>query len=342
MATMEEIAEKAGVSQATVSRVINGYQGVSEKKKKLVMDWARKLDYQLNMTAQSLKNNKSYLIGLIISDISNPYFAEIVHAVEKEATRNGYNIIICNTESNIQREKEAINSLRSRQVEGILLVPANKNAAHLRSLQQKNLPVVVITQFSKLFSSVAVDHVKGSELIVKHLVDLGHTKIGYIGPDKYSGCKEDKFEGFKKGIKNSNLNLDSDYIIKTAGGLPELSSQDVFKKVTSFLKTSDKKIATAYFAYNDLAAFEAIKAFEDFGYEVPLDIAIAGFDNTSLSKINRPSLTTISQPIKTIGHLAFEILLEKISKSESDTESIVLSPSLIIRDSTLMYEKINK
>jgi len=339
MATMEEIAEKAGVSQATVSRVINGHSGVSESKRKLVMEWARKLDYQPNRTAQSLKNQKSNLIGLIVSDISNPYFAEIVHAVEKEAAQNGYNIILCNTENNIQKEKESINTLRSRQVEGLLIVPANKSAAHLKSLQKRDLPVIVITQISKMFNSVAVDHAKGGELVAKHLADLGHTEIGYIGPEHYAGYKEDKLEGFKKGLRESNLPFNPDYFIKIEGGLPELSSQSAFKKVNQFLENPKNRVATAYFAYNDLAAFEAIKSFEDHGYKVPDDIAIAGFDNTSLSQINRPELTTIAQPIKTIGHIALDILFKKINGQEEDYGDMILEPKLIVRDSTLKYSK---
>ncbi|MFW5686703.1 MAG: LacI family DNA-binding transcriptional regulator [Halanaerobium sp.] len=338
MATMEEIAEKAGVSQATVSRVINGHSGVSERKRKLVMEWARKLDYQPNRTAQSLKNNKSNLIGLIVSDISNPYFAEIVHAVEKEAAQNGYNIILCNTENNIQKEKESINTLRSRQVEGILIVPSDKSAPHLKNIKKLNLPIVVITQISDLFSSVAVDHAKGGEMIVKHLSDLGHTKIGYIGPLSYAGYTEDKFEGYKNGLKDSNLEFNSKYVIKTDGGMPELSSQNAYKKVCQFLEKKENELATAYFAYNDLAAFEAIKAFEDYNYQVPKDIAIAGFDNTSLAQINRPGLTTISQPIKTIGHVGLDMLLKKIN-NDNESQNIILEPQLIVRDSTIKFRK---
>ncbi|MGM0414937.1 MAG: LacI family DNA-binding transcriptional regulator [Bacillota bacterium] len=338
MATMEEIAEKAGVSQATVSRVINGHSGVSERKRKLVLEWARKLDYQPNRTAQSLKNNKSNLIGLIVSDISNPYFAEIVHAVEKEAANNGYNIILCNTESNLQKERESINTLRSRQVEGILIVPSDKLAPHLKTIKKLDIPFVVITQFSDLFASVAVDHAKGGEMIVRHLADLGHTKIGYIGPLKYAGYSEDKFEGYKNGLKKSNLEFNLEYVIETEGGAPELSSQDVFKKVNQFLKQKDRSLATAYFAYNDLAAFEAIKAFEDHNLKIPEDIAIAGFDNTSLAQINRPGLTTISQPIKTIGHVGLDMLFDKIKENKED-EKIILEPQLIVRESTLKYRR---
>jgi len=337
MATMEEIAEKAGVSQATVSRVINGHSGVSERKRKLVMEWARKLDYQPNRTAQSLKNNKSNLIGLIISDISNPYFAEIVHAVEKEAAQNGYNIILCNKENNLQKEKESINTLRSRQVEGILIVPSDKSAPHLKNIKNLNLPIVVITQISDLFSSVAVDHAKGGELIAKHFVDLGHTNIGYIGPGNFEGHKkEDKLEGFIRGLNECNIKLNKENIIINNSDLPELSSRETYKKVSNYLG-KNKKIATAFFAYNDLAAFEAIMAFEDEGYHIPEQIAIAGFDNTSLAQINRPGLTSISQPIKTIGHIGLKVLLKKIDNINNDDENIILEPKLIVRNSSLGF-----
>lgn len=337
MATMEEIAEKAGVSQATVSRVINGHNGVNERKRKLVMEWARKLDYQPNRTAQSLKNNKSNLIGLIINDISNPYFAEIVHAVENEAAKNGYNIILCNTENDSQKEKEAINSLRSRQIDGLMIAPADKQASHLKSLKALNISVVVITQIEENFTSVAVDHEKGGKLIAKHLVDLGHRKIGYIGPGNKKGFRKDyKFEGFKKTLLESGIEFKDDYFIQIDRNLPEVALKNIYNKVSNNLR-KNKSAASAYFAHNDLAAYEAIKAFEDNNYHVPEDLAIAGFDNDIYSQIIRPSLTTISQPIKTIGHVALEILLKKIDNIYEKNENIMLEPKLIIRDSTLKY-----
>jgi len=337
MATMEEIAEKAGVSQATVSRVINGHSGVSERKRKLVMEWVRKLDYQPNRTAQSLKNNKSNLIGLIVSDISNPYFAEIVHEVEKEAAKSGYNIILCNTENDTKKEKEAINSLRSRQIDGLMIAPADKQATHLKSLKTMDMSVVVITQIKEDFTSVAVDHEKGGELIARHLVDLGHKKIGYIGPGNKKGYRKDyKFVGFKKALLESGIEFKNDYFIQIDRNLPEVALKNIYNKVSKNLRERNS-IATAYFAHNDLAAYEAIKAFEDCNYHVPEDLAIAGFDNDIYSQIIRPSLTTISQPIKTIGHVALELLLRKIDNIEEDHENVILEPKLIIRDSTLKY-----
>jgi LacI family transcriptional regulator len=334
---MEEIAVKAGVSQATVSRVINGHNGVSERKRKLVKKWARKLDYQPNRTAQSLKNNKSNLIGLIINDISNPYFAEIVHAVENEAAKNGYNIILCNTENDSQKEKEAINSLRSRQIDGLMIAPADKQASHLKSLKTMDMSVVVITQIEESFTSVAVDHEKGGRLIAQHLLDLGHRKIGYIGPGNKKGFRKDyKFEGFKKALFESGIEFDNKYFIQVDRNFPDIALKNIYDKVSENLKQNEA-IASAYFAHNDLAAYEAIKAFEDNNYHVPEDLAIAGFDNDIYSQIIRPSLTTISQPIKTIGHVALELLLKKIDNINEDNENIMLEPKLILRDSTLKY-----
>jgi len=131
MATMQEIAKKAGVSQATVSRVINGSPSVSIETRQNVMQWVKKLNYQPNLTAQSLVRKQSYLLGIVLPDISNPYFSDVLKIIEQEASLNGYNIIFCNSGNNLQKEKHAINMLRGRQADGMLLVPIDSRAAHL-------------------------------------------------------------------------------------------------------------------------------------------------------------------------------------------------------------------
>ena len=189
MATMEEVAKKAGVSQATVSRVINGNPSVSFETRQNVMRWVRKLNYQPNLTAQTLVSKQSYLLGMILPDISNPYFSEVLKIVEQEASLNGYNIIFCNSGDNIQKERHSINILRGRQVDGLLIVPVDSNASHLKTLRHTNIPVVAITRDVDQFDSVSISHRHGGALVANHLLEIGHTSIGFIG-----SREEEKFQ----------------------------------------------------------------------------------------------------------------------------------------------------
>lgn len=330
MATMEEIANKAGVSQATVSRVINGNDSVNPVLREKVMAWVRKLDYQPNATARSLVQNKSNLLGVIIPDISNPYFSEVVQAIEEEAERNGYNIILCNSTGSSIKEKKHIKTLFSRQIDGLLIAPTDQKESYLNKISKEKIPVVVVTQEIKDFDSVAVNHFRGGIMAASHLIDLGHTNVGYIG-----SIEDEKFKGFLSEIERNGLNINDNNVIESEGWM-QLSTHDSYNKVVKYLDNNKKKLAaTAFFANNDLAAFGAMQAFEEFGFSVPDEIAIIGFDNTSIAAVVRPGLSSIAQPTTSIGKLAVEILLKRINGIEQSKKAdIILEPRLVIRESS--------
>lgn len=329
MATMEEIAEKAGVSQATVSRVINGHSSVSERKKKLVMEWVRKLDYQPNRTAQSLKNNKSNLIGVITPEISNPYFSNIIEKVESESRKYGYSIILTNTSGNIQTEKAALNTLRSRQIDGILIIPTETESPHILNLAKKDIPTVMLTQHTPKFDSVAVSHLEGGIKVAEHLIELGHKKIAFIG-DK----DDPKLKGLKMGLLNHGIEFDDNDLFQISSWIGQKGSHQTYNFLKEYINKDKKLDFTAIFAYNDLAALGAMHALLDAGYKIPEDFAIVGFDNTFIADETRPGLTSISQPTGEIGRLSVEVLLDKIENKSKEFSEIVLEPHLVVRGST--------
>ncbi|GAK50268.1 periplasmic binding protein/LacI transcriptional regulator [Candidatus Moduliflexus flocculans] len=331
MATMEEIAQKAGVSQATVSRVINGSTSVSIETRQNVMQWIRKLDYQPNRTAQSLAKKQSYLLGMVLPDISNPYFAEVLKIIEQEANLNGYNIIFCNSGDNVQKEKHAINTLRSRQVDGMFIVPVEPDAPHLNTLRNSRIPVVAVTCDVDGFDSVAISHQHGGALVANHLLETGHTRIGYIG-----ARHEEKFQGFYDAFLKHGVAFSDAYVIELGKGSELPESHEIHEKFSTFLKERERLDTTAFFISTDLGAIIVSHILIEQGYRIPEDVAIVGFDNTFLAVEMRPTLTSVAQPIAEIGRLAVETLLERITSQDirENKIKIILEPYLMVREST--------
>lgn len=331
MTTMEEIAQKAGVSQATVSRVINGSASVSIETRQNVMYWVRKLNYQPNLTAQTLVSKQSYLLGMILPDISNPFFSDVLKIVEQEASLHGYNIIFCNTGDNIQKERHSLNILRGRQVDGLLLVPVDSNASHLRMLRHTKIPVVTIARDVDHFDSVSISYRHGGALVATHLLELGHANIGYIGPRE-----EEKFQGFYEALTKQGVPVDDENVIAFEKEGEPISSHEIHEKLSAYLKKKKKGDVTAFLVYNDFGAFIVTHILQEHGYNIPEDIAVVGFDNTFLALEMRPTLTSVAQPMTEIGRLALEMLLERIAgkRPGEDNMKIILEPYLLVREST--------
>ena len=331
MVTTYEIAEKAGVSQATVSRVLNGSSAVNPETKQKVMEWVRKLDYQPNRTARSLITKRSNLFGLIIPDVSNPYFTVVLKAVEQAADMNGYNIVLGDSCGNLQKEKQCINILRSHQVDGILLVPVSKEDSHRNIPKQCEIPIVAITQDVASLTSIYTSHFRGGALVANHLLELGHTNIAFIG----GGHDDEKCQGLREALMIRGLPFDDENMITLTQAWNPLGSHEVHAKLTAYLERKGKLAVTALFANSDVAAFIAMHILQEHGYMVPDDIAVAGFDNTFLAYEARPQLTSVAQPVTEIARLALNHLLERITGSQADQPlKIVLEPTLVIRNST--------
>ncbi len=330
MATTYEIAKKAGVSQATVSRVLNGSSAVNPETKQKVMEWVRKLDYQPNRIARSLSQKRSNLLGIIIPDVANPYFAEVLKAVEQAADLNGYTILLCDSRGNLQKEKQSLNILRSHQVDGIFLVPVSKDASQHNIPKQCEVPVVAITQNVEPLDSIYVSHTRGGALVAHHLLELGHTHIAFIGVRDDEKCR-----GLREALTTRGLAFDDENLIMLERAWDPVGSHEVHTKLRAYLDRKKAVDVTALFAINDLVAFIAVHILQEYGYAVPDDMAVVGFDNTFLAHEARPQLTSVAQPVAEIARLGMDRLLERISnRSIAQPSKIVLEPTLVIRDST--------
>lgn len=334
MVTTYDIAEKAGVSQATVSRVLNGSPAVRAETKQRVMTWVRKFDYQPNHAARSLAKKQSSLLGMVIPDVMNPYFSEVLKAVEQAADLNGYNLVLCDSRGNLQKEKQCLNVLRRHQVAGILLVPIDKEKSLLNIPKDwrmaGNMPVVVITQELNALDYVCVSHTRGGALVANHFLEGGHTKIAFLGMPT-----DEKLHGFRDTLASRGVPLLDENMIILDSFHGWQGFHEVHRRLNEYLEHHHPLDVTALFAYNDLAAFSAVSILQERGYRIPDDIVVAGFDNTFLANEMKPQLTSVAQPIAEIGRLAVDLLLENVTGGKTAERShLILEPTLIAREST--------
>ncbi|MDK2906452.1 MAG: LacI family transcriptional regulator [Petrotoga sp.] len=329
MKTMKEIAKMAGVSQSTVSRVINNNPNVNPEIKRKVLEYIRKYNYQPNRMARSLVKNKSFLIGIVLPELTNPYFPEILESLEEEANYYHYNIVLSITYGSLQREKEQIEMLLSRRVDGLIINPTDlSHVEHITKIKSI-LPTVICAQDLDGFDYVTVDHYLAGKIVAKYLINKGHINIGYIGY-----LKDKKLKGFYEEIIANNLNFNEDnYLVA-----PE--------EISDFTKSSEKKLLTkiidnnitAVYTINDIIATKVINILIKNKMKVPDDVAVVGFDNTIICNLTNPPLTSVAQPTREIGRKSVDILIKKIEKTNAHTEynldQIFLPPRLVIRKST--------
>jgi LacI family transcriptional regulator len=331
MVTMRDVAKKAGVSQATVSRVINESDYVDAETKQKVIRWIKELGYKSNSTARALARKESSLIGVILPNITNPYFGEVLSTIEHEAYINGYDIIFMESNDNTYKEKKCIENLLKRAPEGILIVPINRQEKHIQKLKEIDIPVVVITKIIEGFNAVAVSHRKGGELVAKHFVDLGHEEIAFIG--NY----DEKFYGFKEKLEEYGINFAGDKFFEIGKQTPASLRSIVTRKIEDYIEEKGKIDFTAIFATSDIIALEIIYVLREKGFKVPEDIAVAGFDNTFFAR--NIGITSVAQPISEISHIAFNSLLTRMTDRIEENEQIELLPRLIPRSSSVRLTK---
>lgn len=327
--TMKEIAKIAKVSQPTVSRVINGHKGVSEETAKNVMKVIEELGYIPNKAAQTLKRSNSNIIGVCVTEIYNPYFVEIIDALEVESRKHGFNILFHNSNHNPVTEWENIQNFISRQVDGIILVPTSD--FNIERISKLPIPVVVITQNRKSLDSVGINHFEAGRLAGKSFILEGHKKFGFIGT-----TPDDKFFGYASILQENGFSFEKKHYIQVEE--PGNNSFMVRRDIERYLDQTENLEFTCLFAANDIMALEFMRAAQARNIRVPEDISIIGFDDTYLSKMME--ISSIHQPIGEMVKTAFQILLSRINQEVSSSfVNIMLKPTLIERKTSLFKRK---
>jgi len=332
MITMKDIAEKAGVSQSTVSRVLSGNSSVSPEKRQIVMEWVRLLEYRPSYSAQILASKKSYLIGLILPDLGNPFFIEITRQVERLASRQGYNLILCNSEGDQRKERNSFQSIRARHVDGILIVPSRSDSTILTTILNASIPAVVLTQEHPDFDSVSIDHGYGGRLVAQHLLSLGHQGILFVGQRG-----ELKISGFLQFYSEKGIALPEIHYLEV-DSWDQKRAHRSYEYALEFFNRPESKDVTAVYAGNDLSAFGVMHALNELKIAVPSQVAVVGFDNTFLAQEAWPTLTSVAQPTEEIGRTAIEMLLDRlVNNDKRAVQHVRLEPRLVVRKSSGGY-----
>lgn len=329
MVSMQDIADKAGVSRVTVSRVLSNHPSVKAETRKKVLYWVKELEYEPNVIAQSLAGSSTNVIGLLVPEIAYPFFSEIIEAVENQAFYAGYHTIICNTRRSPEKERNILTELKKRKVDGIIAVPVS--AVQTAAYQRLSIPVVMITKRAEGFSSVYISHYTGGQQIARHFLNVGFQRIGYIGPIRDS-TSAIKYAGFQNYLAENRIDL-TDVIECPAPA--NMNASLVYAKVKEYAASTGLR-CEAYLANDDITACEAIAAFRELGYAVPKDIAIAGFDNSLLAKEISPKLTALAQSLEEIGKKAVEVLLAQIHDGVPP-QMYELESRVIVRESTIHF-----
>ncbi len=332
---IKEVAKMAGVSIATVSRALNNEKYVNEELRKKILDIANKLNYEPNYMAKSLLKRKTNIIGVVVSDIATSFFSTILKSIERCASERNYNIMICNIDEDLEKEKKYLSVFKQMCVDGILLTHEQSDeslVAQLKAMSHIKMLACSCSIKDINCPSVNIDDFKASYDAIKYIYQCGHKKIAYIGSNlhEYTVGKR-RFEGVKAAFLNYGI---KDEYIK----LSSLKLADGYKMTKEILNEHKNNMPTAIFAGSDELAVGALNCIIDFGYKVPDDIAIVGFDNSMISEHVRPSLTTVEQPIEEIGYFSVSMLIDMIeNKIALNNNDIIFPHKIMERESCRKY-----
>ncbi|WP_409342303.1 LacI family DNA-binding transcriptional regulator [Paenibacillus sp. MBLB4367] len=323
-----DVAKKSGLSVVTVSRVLNDAPSVREKNRQRVMKAIEELDYRPNSAARSLARGKTGVIGLTLETLEDTVFDGVVRTVNESLEEHGYFLALSvHKEDDSQTGRQRNFLFQEDRVDGVMLLSPTNEDNDVLELRKKRIPFVLIDNQNAdvKATTVNVDNYKGGYEATKHLIELGHTRIGHIcGTALYRSAQERK-RGFEAALADAGL-------MPYAMANTEFGLRNGFDAVKAWI--SEKRVPTALFAADDFIALGAIQALQDEGYRVPSDVSVIGYDDQSFAGGIHPRLTTIRQPIKQMGVQAVQLLLNMLNGTAKKNRSLLLEPELVVREST--------
>ena len=328
--TMQDVANKAGVSKSTVSHVINKTRTVDERTRKKVEEAMQSLSYVPNALARSLRRKSTHTIGIVISDIGNSFFTDMVRACEDAAYKDGYNTILCNSDEDPAKEQMYLNVLRQKQVDGIILSPTGKNEELISSLNTSGIPVVFVDRYmyGMDIDFVGMQNFQAAYKSVEHLYNLGHRKIAVMYTFGSLSSIKERIEGYKSALQDFGLKNDDGLFIQIDEfGKPT----ETRKKMKDYLK--NHPLPDCIFVLNNFLTIELMSVLRELNYRCPQDLAIMGIVDFYWAWAFEPYLTMVHTPVYDIGRKAVDILVSKIRKKHKKTKRVEFPTELIIRDS---------
>lgn len=329
MPSMKQIARLANVSLGTVSHVINNSATVREPLRRRVLEAVELLNYQPSQLARGLRRDKTNIIGMIIPDITNPFFPAVVRGAEDAAFRNGYRLLLCNADNNQEKEISYIKELRTYLPAGIIIIPSNLNDV---SMKDGNLTgrsaVVCLDRVPRDWTgdAVTIDNVNGAKQAVDHLISLGHVRIATVTGPLHLTNARDRLTGFRRALKEENILIPAEYV--------QESSFDRMGGYTAAMKLLKMEMhPTAIFAQNDLMAMGVLQAIRAVGLKCPEDISLFGFDGLDVMELIDPPLSSVQQPGYQLGELGVQLLVKRVNDPETECNHHVLPTELILRAS---------
>ena len=324
--TILDVAARAGVSKSLVSLVMRGAASVKEDKRRRVLDVAAELGYRPNAVARSLVRRRTNLFGLLLSDLHNPFFAEMIDGVQAEAAEHGYRTIISTGNRNVHSEAQALETLLELRTDGLILASPVLDMEVIERASRE-LPTVMVARRANAdtVDSVANDDLAGARLVVEHLAALGHQRIVHIDGGGGAGSL-DRRRGYERAMRKLGLGA---HIRVVPGTYTEEGGR---QGVVAVLEEGQG--TTAIFAANDLSAIGALSALAERGVRVPDDMSVAGYDNTALAAVRHINLTTVDQPRPDMGRVAVQLLLERLEGMREDVRRVRMPPALVVRGTT--------
>ena len=328
MASIKDIASIANVSHSTVSRALRNSPLVGIETAERIRKVADEQGYTVSAVARSLVTKRTYTIGVVVTDVADPFVGEVASGIEEVAQAQGYSLLLASSHADPDREVRTVRLLHERRVDGIVVNASRVGAFYVQMLAKMNAPIVLINNEhpGDFVHSVAIDNLNAARDATRHLVDLGHRRIGYLGNQFGLQADTDRFAGYRQILEEAGLGFQPQLVAhgdgKPAGGMRAM------KQLLDL-----PELPTAVFCYNDMEAIGAMRMAREHGLRIPADISVIGLDDISLASYTDPPLTTVQQPMGQLGRVAAQILLDLLSGGSPESR-VKLPGKLIVRQST--------
>lgn len=334
--TIKDIAKALGLSTSTVSRALRGSHEISPETKKLVIEYAEKLNYRPNPIALSLKERRSRSIGVVVCEIANNFFSQAINGIESIAYNRGYHVIISQSHESYEREVVNVEHLASRSVDGLLvsLSTETKLVEHFKRLHDKGFPIVFFDRVTDEIAThkVVVDNYKGAYDATQHLVDAGYTKIAHLASSAHLSITVERLNGYKAALRDNNMAVNESYIkYCNHGGMNQAETE---KAVSDLIHLKDRP--DAIFCAGDRLTMGCLSSLKANGIKIPETMGLVGFTNSALVELLEPGLTSVQQPAFEMGQVATELLIKLIESKRPVTEfeTVVLQTEIFKRESS--------